>query len=129
MIAFRKGHPALRHPLHAGRRDGAGFLEVTWHGTRAWQPDWSPGSRALALMLRGGGGLGPEDVLYVALNSFWEPLTFALPAAPVGRRWHVFANTGMAPPEDVWEVGAEPPLGDQGHFRTAARSAVLLVAR
>jgi glycogen operon protein len=130
LIAFRKQHPALRHPLHPGsREDDGSFLEVVWHGTTAWQPDWSPESRSLAFTVRSGRKSSAEDVLYVALNMYWEPLTFALPAPPRGRRWHVFANTAMPSPEDAWEPGSEPPLGDQGHFGTSARSAVVLVGR
>jgi glycogen operon protein len=130
LIAFRKRHPALRQPLHPGRPGaGGGFLEVTWHGTSPWRPDWSPASRSLAFLLRSGGGGAPDDALYVALNAFWEALSFTLPAPPGGRRWHVFANTAVAPPEDVWPPGAEPPLGDQGRVLAGARSAVVLVAR
>jgi glycogen operon protein len=129
LIAFRKQHPALRHSLHPGQGGGRGFLEVTWHGTSAWKPDWSPESRSLAFMLRGSGGEGDEDVLYVALNAYWEPLHFALPAAPGRRVWCVFANTGMTVPEDVWEAGHEPVLFDQGHFLVAPRSVVVLLAQ
>ena len=60
---------------------------------------------------------------------YWEPLTFVLPAAPPGRRWHVFANTALPSPEDAWEPGSEPPLGDQGRFFVSARSVVVLVGR
>jgi glycogen operon protein len=130
LIAFRKEHPALRHALHPGNpQDDGSFLEVTWHGTAPWQPDWSHGSRSLALMLRSGQPGSAEDVLYVVLNAYWEPLTFALPAPPRGTRWHVFANTAMPSPEDAWEPGREPALKDQGHFFVAARSAVVLVGR
>jgi glycogen operon protein len=130
LIAFRKQHPSLRQPLHAGHSGaGGGFLEVSWHGTAAWRPDWSAGSRSLALLLRGGSGAGPEDVLYLALNAYWEMLPFGLPAPPPGWRWHVFVNTGMAPPEDVWPPGAEPPLGDQGRVLVGPRSVVVFVAR
>jgi glycogen operon protein len=129
LIAFRKRHPALRYPLHPGTAaDGRAFYEVTWHGTRAGRPDWSPAARSLAFMMRSGTAAGSEDVVYVILNLFWEGQCFELPPPPGGRRWHVFANTGMAPPEDVWEPGAEPPLGDQGHFLAAARSVAVLVA-
>jgi glycogen operon protein len=81
------------------------------------------------LLLRGSGGPEGEEVLYAALNAYWETLAFGLPAPPAGRRWHVFANTGMPPPEDVWPPGTEPALADQGHFLVSARSVVVLVAR
>jgi glycogen operon protein len=129
LIAFRKQHPALSHTLHPGNNHRDRFLEVVWHGVHGYQPDWSPLSRSLAFTLRGGNGSSPEDVLYVALNMYWEALVFALPAPPWARHWHVLANTAMAPPEDVWEAGKEPMLKDQGCFYVGARSVVVLVAR
>jgi glycogen operon protein len=129
LIAFRRQHPALRYALHAGRGGGMPFLEVSWHGTRPWCPDWSPNSRSLAFLLRGSAEGREEDVLYAVLNAYWETLDFEPPTAPAGRRWHVFANTGRASPEDVWEPGSEPPLAEQGHVRVSARSVVVLVAR
>ena len=49
LIALRAAHPAFRFPMHTGQvaADGS-FLEVTWHGTKAWHADWSPESRILA---------------------------------------------------------------------------------
>jgi glycogen operon protein len=130
LIGFRKLHPALRHPRYAGRPDDRGErLEVTWHGTRPFGPDWSPESRVLAFELRLEGGAGPGEVIYVAMNMFWEALGFALPAAPPGRRWHVFANTALPPPADVCEPGGEPLLEDQGNVTVGGRSVLVLVAR
>jgi glycogen operon protein len=90
VIALRRAHPALRFPRHPGEvaPDGS-FLEVTWHGVNAWQADWSPGSRTIAFMLRRYGGSSPEDILYVALNMFWESLSFGLPQPQGSARWHV----------------------------------------
>jgi glycogen operon protein len=130
LIAFRKQHSALRHRLHPGSQGEGSFLETTWHGVTAWQPDWSFPSRSLAFMVRSGSNTAAEDdVLYAALNMYWEPLSFALPAPPLGRRWFVFANTARPAPEDAHEPGEEPPLGDQARIHVEARSVVVLVAR
>ena len=113
LIAFRQRHPALRQASHASPGSSTGdALQVTWHGTRAWLPDWAPHSRVLACLLSGAAAEGP-DVLYVAMNMYWEALAFELPSPPPGQRWHIFANTAMAPPADIWEPGQEPPLPEQ----------------
>jgi isoamylase len=124
LIRFRKQHPVLRHPRHPG----PGAPDVVWHGVRAWNADWSSGSRVLAFQ-RTGPAAGGLDAVYVALNMHWENLDLELPSPPPGLRWHVFANTSMAAPEDVWEPGQEPPLADQGKFLVGGRAVIVLVAR
>lgn len=130
LIAQRAAHPAFRFPKHAGQvaTDGS-FLEVIWHGTKAWYADWSPESRVIAFVLRRYGGSEPEDVVYVALNSYWGSLHFELPQPQAERRWHVAVNTSMPAPQDAWDVGHEPLLEDQKGIELAGRSAVVLIAR
>jgi glycogen operon protein len=129
LIAFRRQHPALRQRHHAGFRTGDGeTLQVIWHGTRACVPDWAPHSRVLACQLCGSGRVG-VDVIYVAMNMYWEPLGFELPWPPPGQRWHLFANTALAPPADIWEPGREPPLEEQRQVLLEGRAIIVLVAR
>jgi glycogen operon protein len=130
-IAFRKAHPVLRdrRSVEYACGDESG---VSWHGIRAWCADWASCGRTLAFMISGGAyrdGSGTADAVYVALNMHWEPHTFELPALAGGARWHVFANTALAPPHDASPVGAEPALGDQKRFLVGDRSAVVLVGR
>jgi glycogen operon protein len=129
MIAFRRAHPALRHSLHSGSGDPRRSpLEVTWHGVGAYQPDWSPASRSIALMLRLAQD-GPDDVIYAGINMYWESLTFLLPPAPEGLRWHLFANTGLESPKDIAEPGEETPLGETRFVLVKGRSVVVLVGK
>ena len=130
LIRFRKLHPALRHSRHPGERDETGAaLEVAWHGTRASYPDWSPSSRVLGLTLFHRMEGCPDDVVHLALNMHWESHAFELPAPPPGQSWHIFVNTTRPSPEDVWEPGEEPLLGDQRSILLGARSVIILVAR
>ena len=78
---------------------GSGYADISWHGVKAWQPDWSGTSRVLAFMLCGKharGGKVQDDYIYVAMNTYWEGQWFELPGLPDGRKWHVFANTRHA---------------------------------
>jgi isoamylase len=134
MVAFRHTHHALRNRWHLSNRDyvGSGYPDISWHGTRAWYPDWSGTSRTLAFMLCGKharGGAQPDDYIYVAFNTHSDALPFELPGLPDGRKWHVFANTGMTSPEDIWTPGSEPLLGDQSSITVGDRSTVVLVGR
>ncbi len=129
LVAFRKAHPALRHPeFAAAGRGEAGVLQITWHGTRPWQPDWSGSSRVLAFTARLRTA-DQDDFIYAAFNMYWEPLRFELPATDSGLAWHQFANTGLPAPADVAVPNQEPRLPDPRQLRLAGRSAVVLVAR
>ncbi len=129
MIAFRARHPVLRHPTYCTEKPTSDdHVEVSWHGGIAWQPDWSPESRSIAFMLRGPRSQPIAEAVYVALNMSWETKSFGLPLAPQGLRWHVFANTGAPAPEDIWEPGTEPPLGDQRYILATGRSVIVLFA-
>jgi isoamylase len=133
-IAFRHAHPALRSRTHMRHQDymGTGSPDLSWHGTEAWQPDWSNGSRALAFMLCGGhakGGSVYDDNIYVAMNTYWDALWFHPPQLAPGKKWHLAINTSMASPEDIWAFGSEPVLGDQGSIMLGQRSVVVLVGR
>ncbi len=133
MIALRKAHPALRQAQHLTERPvrGAIYADITWHGTRAWHADWSPGSRTIAFMLAPPASVdGPADgFIYVALNSHWETLAFELPTLAASQAWHVAADSSAAAPDDIHPSGAEPRLQDQQLIRVAGRSAVVLVGR
>lgn len=134
MIAFRNNHPVLRSKDHYRNRDcvGSGLADITWHGTRAWNADWSDASRVLAFMLCGKhakGGEVEDNTLYMAMNSCWLPLHFEIPQPPEGTRWHVAANTGMQSPDDIFEDGAEPELENQSEIMAGPRSVVILIAK
>lgn len=128
-IAFRKAHPVLHDRSALWHPDGA---VVSWHGTRAWHADWSEHVRTLAFMIAGTAYCnrkGKPDAIYVAMNTHWDAHWFELPALADEGTWHVFANTAVASPQDVWPVGNEPPLSDQRKLLVGERSVVILVGR
>ncbi|PPK65440.1 glycogen debranching protein GlgX [Actinokineospora auranticolor] len=130
-VALRAAHPALRRARHAdGRADGGFFPDVSWHGTRAWTPDWSEHSRLVAALLydRGDGGADGHDCVYLAANAYWEPLELELPSLPEGWTWRVAADTFADAGHRIHEVGREPELGDQEWARIGPQSVLVLVA-
>lgn len=74
-------------------------------------------------------GTGDDDVVYVAMNSHWEPHDLELPALPGGRSWHLFADTGAEAPYDIRTPGAELELENAGKYLIGPRSVVILVGR
>ncbi|MBF9070761.1 glycogen debranching protein GlgX [Streptacidiphilus sp. NEAU-YB345] len=133
LIAFRHAHPVLRSAEHPrGHLVPSGFPDVSWHGTRAWEPDWAHHVRVLA-MLRGGRGLKrgqvADDHVYVAVNAHWEAHDLELPSLPPGESWHLFTDTGATAPHGLHRPGAEPTLEHPGRYRLGPHSAVILVGR
>lgn len=131
LINFRRVHPVLRRRTHFVHQDviGSGYPDISFHGTKAWQPNWARGSRTLAFMLDGSHSeKGQDDFIYVAMNFYWEGLAFELPKLPVSLRWHIVANTYMAPPHDIHPLGQEP-VHHGRTFVLGARSVIILVGR
>jgi glycogen operon protein len=125
LIALRREYTAFRSE-HFWTTDSTDLLpEVTWHGVRCHEPDWSSDSHSLAFSLR-----GPDrgESLYVILNAYWESLEFELPELPPGVCWHRVVDTASPSPEDLAEPGRELPHLDSAYL-AGARSAVILVAR
>jgi isoamylase len=134
LIHFRHAHPVLRNRWHLANRDylGVGLPDISFHGTRTWQPDWGTNSRTLAFLLSGGharGGRVQDDDIYVAMNMHWEGHEFELPQLPNQRQWHVFANTGAISPHDISVVGKEVLLQRQNSIFVGERSVVILVGK
>ena len=75
------------------------------------------------------GGRCVDDDIYVAMNSYWEPLDFELPPASSGRQWHCAIDTGAAAPQDCHPAGQEPRLGQQDQITVGGRSVVILVGK
>jgi isoamylase len=126
LIEFRKRHPVLTDPQHPV----PGSAQIIWHETRPWQADWSGMSRVLAFHRS-----GPDkehgnrlDMVYVAMNMYWESLEFNLPSPDQGLRWHSAVNTAMNFPKDIWEPGQEPELNDQEKVLIGGRSIMVLTA-
>jgi len=134
IISFRKSHPVLRNCFHFQNKDyvGSGYADISWHGTKAWDADWSGTSRVIAFMLCGKhakGGTVKDNTLYVAINMHWEPHSFELPVPPEDTRWHVAVNTDMPAPGDIYEVGRERIIENQSAFMVGPRSVVVLVSK
>lgn len=140
-IAFRHAHPVLRNREFFRHEDymGSGYLDISWHGTELGKPGWDgdgdkppEADYTLAFLLCGKhaqGGKVRDDYVYVAMNMHWEGHGFKLPNLPAEMKWHVFANTWMPSPEDIWEPGTEPVLPEQSWMMIGARSVVILVGR
>ena len=121
----------LRGTQHESQRMSLNHLireaKKAWHGVRLNQPDWSDGSRSIALTVE----IRPEQILlHLILNGYWEPLDFELPQAGNSSQnaWRRWIDTGLETPDDIapWR---EAPAVSGLNYRAEARSVVALYSR
>ena len=110
MIGLRKAHRELRRSTYVSEGD------ITWHGLVPGQPDWSEGSRFLALTVhhrRGGHG-----GLYVAFNTGHLPQLVQLPRWE-GQSWQPLVDTGKVAPYDILVADERLPAVEVSASRAA----------
>lgn len=85
MIVFRKCHPAIRRNFHPNI---TAFPASSVHGVSPWIPDYSFDSHMIAVMHAGYDTENrQEDIVYMAVNSYWDALPLTLPELPIDFRW------------------------------------------
>ena len=57
---------------------------------------------------------GEDDIVYIAVNTFWGVRTFGLPQLPGASRWVIAADTSAANPSEqgAWGKAGSTPVGD-----------------
>lgn len=117
LIAFRKSHPSLGRSTF-WRED------VHWYGVG---PDVDMGSNSHSLALCVHGASHRDDDIYVMINGWWEPLTFAVQEGEASE-WRRVVDTDRPSPEDIAAPGEERPLTTLD-YTVAPRSVVVLVRK
>jgi isoamylase len=124
LIALRRRHPALRR-----RQFFHGMGDVEWHSTVPRKPDFSEGSRVLALSLDGKkSGREPDRDFYMAFNAWQEGLPFVVPAAPNGKPWRRAIDTALAPPLDIVGLDEGPVVEAGAPYRVSPFSTLVLIS-
>ncbi|CAM3827229.1 glycogen debranching protein GlgX [Mucilaginibacter galii] len=134
MIAFRKAHPALRNRDHFTYTDPkqTGYADITFHGVKPFECDYSAGSRVFAWMLNGNyakNGTTTDDYIYIATNMYYEGINLQLPTLPQGRSWYVSANTGIIDGNCCFATGVEPLVTNIEQFTLGPHSVIVLLGR
>lgn len=114
LIAFRQAHPTLCRSRFW--RD-----DIRWYGVGP-SPDLGDDSHSIAFALRGSSE-GDCD-LYVMINAYHEPLTFAIQEGPPGC-WRRAIDTGLTSPGDIAYPDQGPVIASS-EYRVQARSVVVL---
>jgi glycogen operon protein len=97
--------------------------DITWHGVRLHEPDWSASSHSIAFTTR---SLQEDAHIHVIVNAWREPLEFELPSAGGdGRSWRRWIDTSLDAPDDVAEWDRAPRISTES-YRAEPHSVVML---
>lgn len=92
MIRFRKDHPVIRKDLEPSY---LGVPAMSTHGPTPDETNFSGDSHVVCVRFAGyDEATQKEDLVYLAVNSGWFPVTLTLPELPEHYKWKVAVNTG-----------------------------------
>ena len=92
MIRFRKDHPVIRKDLEPSY---LGVPAMSTHGLTPDETNFSGDSHVVCVRFAGyNETTQKEDLVYLAVNSGWFPVTLTLPGLPEHYEWKVAVNTG-----------------------------------
>lgn len=116
LIDFRKKHPLLHMPRYLAK------TEITWHGLIPNKPDWGAKSRFVACSLH---EESSNDEIYIAFNSFAQPVEVTLPQPRWSGRWQKIIDTAAAAPDDFL-TSATPYTLHEEKFLLPAYTTIVL---
>lgn len=92
MIRFRKDHPVIRKDLEPSY---LGVPAMSTHGLTPDETNFSGDSHVVCVRFAGyNETTQKEDLVYLAVNSGWFPVTLTLPELSEHYKWKVAVNTG-----------------------------------
>lgn len=122
MAHFRLAHDILRKKTAAS---SCGFPDVSVHGATAWE-GVEGNQHVLCTMFAGKQkSTGVDDIVYLAINTFWENQKITLPQLPAPLCWRLAVSTADATPP-VCETQSMPLV--EGGLILPARCVCVLVA-
>lgn len=91
MISFRKKHDIIRG---ATLPSDCHYPDISFHGTTAWNDNYTWDTHEIGVMFAGKNkNSSKDDIIYIAINSFWEKKEFELPNLKNNYSWDTVINT------------------------------------
>ena len=98
MFKFRKSHPILKDSTKPAL---CGFPSSSKHGNLPWNTDLLEETKTLGVMLAGRKEKDDkDDIIYIAINAYWEKQDVILPDLPKGLEWRMAVNTALSEGRD-----------------------------
>ena len=94
MIHFRRNHPAIRKSI---AQSHCGFPPISQHGATLWDDNFTQDSKIVCTMFAGHDEKQDlEDIVYLAVNPYWESILIHLPKLPEPLQWHLAVDTSLS---------------------------------
>ncbi|MGE3535308.1 MAG: glycogen debranching protein GlgX [Parachlamydiales bacterium] len=101
LIQFRHQTPILK------RSEFLTDKEVAWHGLIPLKPNWGKENRFIAYTLK---NPKAKEYIYIAFNSYFNPVKITLPTPPQGKKWYRVIDTSLPSPQDFSEDPKSTPM-------------------
>ena len=126
MIAFRKKHPVIHKQLPTSV---CGMDPIHTHNVNAEETDIPRDARTFCVSFAGyDKEKGKDDLIYIAVNTFWEDVTITLPNLHGRGAWHLSVNTyGDGNGQYCYPEGQEARI--DGSFIIRPRSVAVFTGR
>lgn len=99
LILLKKSHKVLHSNTQLRAMDylSCGYPDISYHGTKAWCPEYINYSRTIGILLCGNYAVmeqgNVDNFIYFAFNMHWEPHSFDLPNLPKSLVWESILTT------------------------------------
>ena len=126
MIAFRHKHRVIRKDLDVSH---CKFPFVSQHSLRPWDDNFTEHSKVVCTMFAGHDPeLDSDDIVYLAVNPYWESMHIQLPQLHNGLMWHLAVDTAdYAVGKFFYEEQEMRMTGNM--FLLGARSVAVFIAK
>ncbi|MCR5671062.1 MAG: glycogen debranching protein GlgX [Butyrivibrio sp.] len=92
MIQFRRKHPSIRKDITPA---SCGFSHISVHTENPDNGNITKDSKVICVRYAGYiNKKGHDDIVYVAINAYWEDIQIMLPNPPEGAYWALCVDTG-----------------------------------
>ena len=126
MIHFRKGHAAIRKNL---LQSACGFPFFSVHGSTPWQFEKDQETKVICVMFAGRESeKRKDDIVYLAINVYWEEQQIWLPKLPNGMEWRLSVDTFRENAEECMINQFSRMKTAEKSFMAAPRSVAVFVA-
>lgn len=124
MIHFRHSHHSVQGHLPPCR---CGLPDISLHGIHPGEGQYDKDSKIVCAMFAGyDNSRQADDIVYLAVNPYWESMHITLPSLPSGYLWRMAVNTGVADHPGYYHNSEMPVIGE--NILLGARSVIVLTS-